>query len=224
MAFALPLSLLLAAVPAIDVPVTRAELPNGMKVIIAPDRTVPGVTINLLYDVGSKDEQPGRTGFAHLFEHLMFMGARYVPYPQFDTLMEAGGGTNNASTSDDVTDYFSVGPSNLLETFLWMESDRLLTLGQEMTQEKLETQREGGPQRAPPELRKRSLRQGGGRAARRALPQGAPLQLAGHRLGRRPPRRHAPGREGASSPSGTSPATPAWSSPATSTPPRPWPW
>jgi zinc protease len=141
MVFALPLSLLLSAAPTLDVPLTRAELPNGLKVIIAPDHTVPGVTINLLFHVGSKDEQPGRTGFAHLFEHLMFMGARYVPYPQFDTLMEAGGGVNNASTSDDTTDYYSVGPSNLLETFLWMESDRLLTLGQEMTQEKLETQR-----------------------------------------------------------------------------------
>ena len=138
---ALSISLLLAAAPALDVPLTRAELPNGLKVLIAPDRTVPGVTINVLYHVGSKDERPGRTGFAHLFEHLMFMGARYVPYPQFDTLMEAGGGTNNAFTTHDLTDYYSVGPSNLLETFLWMESDRLLTLGQEMTQEKLETQR-----------------------------------------------------------------------------------
>jgi zinc protease len=141
MVLALPLSLLLAAAPVLDVPVTRAELPNGLRVLIAPDRTVPGVTINVLYDVGSKDEQPGRTGFAHLFEHLMFMGARYVPYPQFDTLMEAAGGVNNAFTTNDITDYFEVGPSNLLETFLWMESDRLLTLGQEMTQEKLETQR-----------------------------------------------------------------------------------
>lgn len=141
MVLALSLSLLLVAAPALDVPVTRAELPNGLKVLIAPDRTVPGVTINILYHVGSKDEQPGRTGFAHLFEHLMFMGARYVPYPQFDTLMEAGGGTNNAFTENDITEYYSVGPSNLLETFLWMESDRLLTLGQEMTQEKLETQR-----------------------------------------------------------------------------------
>jgi len=141
MAPALPLALLLSAVPALDVPVTRSQLPNGLKVLVAPDRTVPGVTINLLYHVGSKDEQPGRTGFAHLFEHLMFMGARYVPYPEFDTIMEAGGGVNNASTSYDVTDYYSVGPSNLLDTFLWMESDRLLTLGQEMTQEKLETQR-----------------------------------------------------------------------------------
>jgi len=114
MALALPLALVLSAAPALDVPVTRSQLPNGLKVIVAPDRTVPGVTINLLYHVGSKDEQPGRTGFAHLFEHLMFMGARYVPYPQFDTIMEAGGGVNNASTGYDVTDYYSVGPSNLL--------------------------------------------------------------------------------------------------------------
>ncbi len=141
MVLALPLSLLLAAAPVLAVPVTRAVLPNGLKVLIAPDKTVPGVTLNVLFDVGSKDEQPGRTGFAHLFEHLMFMGARYVPYPQYDTLMEAAGGVNNAFTSNDITDYFEVGPSNLLETFLWMESDRLLTLGQEMTQEKLETQR-----------------------------------------------------------------------------------
>jgi zinc protease len=141
MVFALPLSLLLAAAPALDVPTSHSELPNGLKVIIAPDRTVPGVIINLLYHVGSRDEQPGRTGFAHLFEHLMFMGARYVPYPQFDTLMEAGGGETNAFTTYDITDYYSIGPSNLLQTFLWMESDRLLTLGQEMTQEKLETQR-----------------------------------------------------------------------------------
>jgi zinc protease len=141
MTVAVPLAALLSTVPALDVPVTHARLANGLTVLIAPDRTVPGVTINLLYHVGSKDEHPGRTGFAHLFEHLMFMGARYVPYPQFDMLMEAGGGTNNASTGHDTTDYYSVGPSNLLATFLWMESDRLLSLGQEMTQEKLEVQR-----------------------------------------------------------------------------------
>ena len=101
----------------------------------------PGVAVDLRYHVGSKDEEPGRTGFAHLFEHLMFMGARHVPYPKFDTLMEAAGGTNNAFTNNDVTNYFEAGPANLLETFLWMEADRLATLGQEMTQEKLETRR-----------------------------------------------------------------------------------
>ena len=131
----------LAVIPPLSLPSQTRTLANGLVVIVSPDHSVPGVAIDLRYHVGSKDEDPGRTGFAHLFEHLMFMGARHVPYPQFDTLMEAAGGTNNASTGRDVTEYHEVGPSNLLETFLWMEADRLATLGQEMTQEKLETQR-----------------------------------------------------------------------------------
>jgi predicted Zn-dependent peptidase len=135
------LALLLAALPPLQLNAAHSTLDNGMAVIVATDRTVPGVAVDLWYHVGSKDEEPGRTGFAHLFEHLMFMGARYVPYPQFDTIMEQLGGTNNASTSNDVTNYHETGPSNLLETFLWLEADRMATLGQEMTQQKLETQR-----------------------------------------------------------------------------------
>jgi predicted Zn-dependent peptidase len=135
------LALLLAALPPIGLQAQKKQLSNGMTVIVSKDASVPGVALDLWYQVGSKDEEPRRTGFAHLFEHLMFMGARYVPYPQFDTIMEASGGTNNASTSSDLTTYHEVGPSNLLETFLWMEADRMATLGQEMTQEKLETQR-----------------------------------------------------------------------------------
>jgi len=135
------LALLLAALPPLQLPSHSQRLENGLVVIVSPDRSVPGVAVDLRYTVGSKDEEPGRTGFAHLFEHLMFMGARYVPYPKFDTLMEAAGGTNNASTDNDETNYHESGPSNLLETFLWMEGDRLATLGKEMTQEKLETQR-----------------------------------------------------------------------------------
>ena len=135
------LALLFATLPPLSLQATKTKLPNGLIVIVSPDHSVPGVAVDIRYHVGSKDEDPGRTGFAHLFEHLMFMGARHVPYPQFDTIMEQAGGTNNASTADDVTEYHEVGPSNLLETFLWMESDRLATLGQEMTQEKLETQR-----------------------------------------------------------------------------------
>ena len=135
------LALLLAALPPLQLPSQTLRLENGLVVIVSPDRSVPGVAVDLRYTVGSKDEEPGRTGFAHLFEHLMFMGARYVPYPKFDTLMEAAGGTNNASTDNDETNYHESGPSNLLETFLWMEGDRLATLGKEMTQEKLETQR-----------------------------------------------------------------------------------
>ncbi len=135
------LAVLLAALPPLSLPAQHFKLDNGMTVIISPDNKVPGVAVELWYHVGSKDEEPGRTGFAHLFEHLMFMGARYVPYPGFDTIMEQVGGSNNASTSNDSTNYYAVGPSNLLETFLWLEADRLGTLGEEMTAEKLETQR-----------------------------------------------------------------------------------
>ncbi|HLL53569.1 MAG TPA: pitrilysin family protein [Myxococcaceae bacterium] len=135
------LALLLATLPPLSLPATRTQLPNGLTVIVSPDHSVPGVAVDLWYHVGSKDEDPGRTGFAHLFEHLMFMGARHAPYPKFDTIMESHGGSNNATTGPDTTHYFEAGPSNLLETFLWLEADRMATLGREMTAEKLETQR-----------------------------------------------------------------------------------
>jgi zinc protease len=132
---------LVALLPSLTLPVQTRTLGNGLTVVVSVDHTAPGVAVDLRFHVGSKDEDPGRTGFAHLFEHLMFMGARHVPYPKFDTLMEAAGGKNNAFTNTDVTNYYEEGPKNLLETFLWMEGDRLATLGAEMTQEKLETQR-----------------------------------------------------------------------------------
>jgi zinc protease len=132
---------LAAALPALSLQASKAQLPNGLTVVVSPDRSVPGVAVYLGYRVGSQDEEPGRTGFAHLFEHLMFMGARHVPYPQFDTIMEAAGGTNNANTSNDWTRYYEMGPSNLLPTFLWMEADRMATLGLAMDDEKLEAQR-----------------------------------------------------------------------------------
>ena len=100
------------------------------------------MVVNLWYGVGSKDEEPGRSGFAHLFEHLMFMGTIHLPGSGFDERMEAYGGWNNAWTSEDATDYYEAGPSNLLETFLWMESDRMRDLAQAMTQEKLDLQRD----------------------------------------------------------------------------------
>src|SRR5437899_2749362 len=135
------LALLLAALPPIELRAQKRQLPNGMTVIVSRDASVPGVAIDLWYNVGSKDEEPGRTGFAHLFEHLMFMGARHAPYPRFDTIMEQRGGRNNAATGNDDTHYYEAGPSNLLETFFWLEADRMATLGQEMTADKLETQR-----------------------------------------------------------------------------------
>src|SRR5947209_16077968 len=118
------LALLIAALPPLSLPSQSRTLQNGMVVIVSPDHSTPGVAMDLRYHVGSKDEDPGRTGFAHLFEHLMFMGAKNVPYPQFDAIMEAAGGQNNASTNNDTTNYHEVGPANLLETFLWMEADR----------------------------------------------------------------------------------------------------
>lgn len=120
----------------------RYQLSNGMTVILHKDHSLPVACINTWFYVGSKDEEPGRSGFAHLFEHLMFMGTRRVAGNSFDVIMERGGGFNNASTSEDRTNYFSFGPSNLLPTLLWLDADRLEDLGKEMTQDKLDKQRE----------------------------------------------------------------------------------
>jgi predicted Zn-dependent peptidase len=132
----------LGALQAQEVEYERYQLDNGLTVILHQDHRLPVATINLWYYVGSKDEAVGRSGFAHLFEHLMFMGTERVPEGEFDAIMEAGGGWNNATTSEDRTNYFSFGPSNLLETLLWLDADRLQDLGRTMTQEKLDKQRE----------------------------------------------------------------------------------
>ena len=120
----------------------KYTLPNGMKVILHEDHSLPVVVINTWFDVGAKDEPPGRSGFAHLFEHLMFMGTERVPGNQFDVLMEQGGGSNNASTTEDRTNYYSEGPAKLLPTLLWLDADRLEDLGRTMTKEKLDLQRD----------------------------------------------------------------------------------
>ncbi|CAG0993122.1 zinc protease [Phycisphaerales bacterium] len=125
-----------------DVKFEKYQLNNGMTVILHEDHALPVVAINTWYRVGSKDEPPGRSGFAHLFEHLMFMGTQRVPGNQFDVLMETGGGSNNASTSFDRTNYFSTGPASLLPTLLWLDADRLEDLARTMTQEKLDKQRD----------------------------------------------------------------------------------
>ncbi len=124
------------------VPFEKYTLPNGMTVILHEDRSLPIACVNIWYRVGAKDEVERRSGFAHLFEHLMFMGTNRVPNGEFDAIMEAGGGWNNASTGQDRTNYFDVGPSELLPTLLWLEADRLEVLGKAMTQEKLDKQRD----------------------------------------------------------------------------------
>lgn len=120
----------------------KYQLPNGMTVILHEDHALPIAVINTWYYVGSKDEPERRTGFAHLFEHLMFMGTRRVPDNAFDVIMESAGGHNNASTSEDRTNYYSLGPSELLSTLLWLDADRLEDLGREMNREKLDKQRD----------------------------------------------------------------------------------
>ena len=101
------------------------ELPNGLTVILHEDHTVPVVSVNMWYHVGSGREKPGRTGFAHLFEHLMFEGSKHVKEGEFDSLLEAAGGDNNGSTSADRTNYWINVPSNALELALFLESDRM---------------------------------------------------------------------------------------------------
>lgn len=125
-----------------EVKYEKYKLDNGMTVILHEDHSLPVVAVNIWYRVGSKDEVDRRSGFAHLFEHLMFMGTRRVPNGEFDTIMEAGGGANNASTSEDRTNYFSSGPASLLPTLLWLDADRLEELGRAMDQDKLNKQRD----------------------------------------------------------------------------------
>ncbi|MFT3685037.1 MAG: pitrilysin family protein [Phycisphaerales bacterium] len=136
-----------AAAPApsrdtVSIPCESYTLPNGMRVTLMEDHTLPRASINIWYRVGARNEPPGRSGFAHLFEHLMFMGTKRVPGGDFDNLMEGGGGSNNASTSLDRTNYFSSGPSSLLPTLLWLDADRLEDMGLMMSKEKLDKQRD----------------------------------------------------------------------------------
>ena len=160
-------------------------LDNGMTVILHEDHSLPVGAINLWYRVGSKDEVTRRSGFAHLFEHLMFMGTERVPGNKFDTIMEGGGGANNASTSEDRTNYFSSGPRELLPTLLWLDADRLEDLARTMDQEKLDKQRRGS-QRTSPKLRESSLRQGRASDSGNALSRWASLPHSGHWNTRRP--------------------------------------
>lgn len=140
----LPLAAGLAAAQGtpLRVPVTVDTLPNGLTLIVHEDHSVPNVTTNVWYHVGSGDEKPGRTGFAHLFEHLMFMGSENAPYPQFDRLLESAGAANNGSTTEDRTNYYESGPSNSLPLMLWLEADRMGWMLPTMDAEKVDLQRD----------------------------------------------------------------------------------
>lgn len=126
----------------IKIPFETYKLPNGLTVVLSEDHTTPTVAVNVWYYVGSKNEMPGRTGFAHLFEHVMFTGSGHVPYGLHDKLTEGVGGGNNGSTNNDRTNYYETIPSNYLETALWLESDRMGFLLDKLDLAKLNAQRD----------------------------------------------------------------------------------
>lgn len=126
----------------LKVPYTLDTLSNGLTLIVHEDHSAPTVAVNVWYHVGSGDEKPGRTGFAHLFEHLMFMGSQHAPYPQFDRLLEAAGANNNGSTTEDRTNYYESGPANSLPLMLWLEADRMGFLLPTMDVPKVDLQRD----------------------------------------------------------------------------------
>jgi zinc protease len=132
--------------PELRIDFTKETLPNGLTVVYHVDHSTPVAAVLLWYNVGSKMEQPGKTGFAHLFEHMMFKGSKNVADGQHWALLEAAGGRAgadiNGTTSWDRTNYFEQIPSNQLELALWLESDRMGTLTETLTQEKLDNQRE----------------------------------------------------------------------------------
>ena len=124
------------------VPIERHALENGLRVVLSRDPRAPAVAVNLWYDVGSKHEKAGKTGFAHLFEHMMFQGSANVEKGQHFSVVQAAGGTLNASTWLDRTNYYETLPGHELELALWLEADRMSSLLPAMTQEKLDNQRD----------------------------------------------------------------------------------
>jgi zinc protease len=138
----LVLCITLTAQTQIKIPYTRQVLSNGLNVILHEDHSTPTVSVNTWYHVGSGYEKVGRTGFAHLFEHLMFMGSGHVPVGEFDKLLEAAGGENNGSTTEDRTNYYEDVPINALELALYLDSDRMGFLVDAMNPQKVDAQRD----------------------------------------------------------------------------------
>ncbi|HTS26480.1 MAG TPA: pitrilysin family protein [Bryobacteraceae bacterium] len=124
----------------VTIPIEKYQLKNGLRVILSKDNAVPVVTVYMIYDVGARSEEKGRTGFAHLFEHMMFEGSANVPKGAHFAAVESNGGTLNGSTHPDFTDYYEILPSNKLATALWLESDRMRSLA--INDENLKNQKE----------------------------------------------------------------------------------
>ena len=132
-----------AASPAVQLPelhILTRELPNGLRIVTLEDHSAPVINLQMWYHVGSKDERPGRTGFAHLFEHLMYKGSAHVPAEEHSRYIEAMGGQDNAYTQDDATVFWETFPSNYLERVIWLEADRMGSLN--VDQANFESERE----------------------------------------------------------------------------------
>lgn len=127
---------------AINIPFEKYTLPNGLTVVLSEDHTTPTVAVEVIYHVGSKNEIPGHTGFAHMFEHVMFTGSGHVPYGTHDRFTEGVGGSNNGQTFYDWTRYWETDPSNYLETTLWLEADRMGFLLDSLDEAKFKAQRD----------------------------------------------------------------------------------
>ena len=125
-----------------QIPIETETLPNGLRVTYSEDHVAPLVAVNLWYHVGSANEREGRTGFAHLFEHMLFQGSAHVEANEHFELVQRAGGTINGSTGFDRTNYYETVPSNQLAIALWLEADRMGSLLSAMTQQKLDTQRD----------------------------------------------------------------------------------
>ena len=140
------ITLLLCALSAnaqkIKVPYEQFTLPNGLNVILHQDKTIPRISVNVWYFVGSGNEKPGRTGFAHLFEHILFEGSKNVPEGKFDEWLEAAGANNNGSTTEDRTNYYEDLPANALDLALFLESDRMGFLLASLTDSTVDGQRD----------------------------------------------------------------------------------
>jgi len=115
----------------------RFTLDNGLRVLVHEDSSTPMVVVNVMYDVGARDEMPDKTGFAHLFEHLMFGGS--INIPEYDEPLQRAGGDNNAYTTNDITNYYCTLPAENIETAFWLESDRMLSLA--FSEKSLDVQR-----------------------------------------------------------------------------------
>ncbi|HYH14220.1 MAG TPA: pitrilysin family protein, partial [Flavisolibacter sp.] len=127
-----------ASTSSMQVPVTYYKLPNGLKVVLSPDKTAPTIAVGVYYNIGFRNEPRNRTGFAHLFEHMMFQGSENLGKMEFIQLVQKNGGVLNGSTRFDFTNYFEVMPAHKLETALWAEADRMR--GLKITQENLTNQ------------------------------------------------------------------------------------